>query len=55
MKKWIEKNLIKASIIASIIFAVIIHCVFSIPAPNTWFEAKWGAGEILTYVSTIAL
>lgn len=55
MKKWIENNLIKASMIASIIFAVIIHCTFSIPAPNEWFEAKWGAGELLTYVSTITL
>lgn len=36
-------------------FAFIIHCLFSEPAPNEWFGAKWGAGDILTYVSTIAL
>lgn len=55
MKKWIENNLIKTAIIASISFAVIIHCLFSTPAPNEWIEAKWSAGEVLTYVSTISL
>lgn len=55
MKKWIKDHLILTWIISSILFAFIIHCLFSEPAPNEWFVAKWGAGDILTYVSTIAL
>ena len=41
--------------IASILFAFIIHCLFSGKAPNEWIAAKWGAGDILTYASTVAL
>lgn len=55
MKKWIEKNLILVWIISSIIFAFIIHCLFSIAAPTEWLMAKWSAGDILTFVSTVAL
>ena len=55
MKKWMEEYLIVVWIMSSILFAFITHCLFSEPAPNEWFEAKWGAGDILTYVSTISL
>lgn len=55
MKKWIKDHLILILIISSILFAFIIHCLFSESAPNEWFVAKWGAGDVLTYVSTIAL
>lgn len=41
--------------VSSIVFAFIIHCLFSIQAPCQWIEAKWEAGDILTYVSTVAL
>lgn len=54
-KKWIEKNLIPFWAICSVIVAIIIHIAFSIEAQAEWMEAKWGAGEILTYFSTIAL
>lgn len=42
-------------IVGSSVFALVIHCLFSITAPNEWFEAKWGAGDILTFVSTVSL
>lgn len=55
MKKWIKNHLILLWVICSIVFAFIIHCLFSKAAPNEWWEAEWGAGDILTYVSTVAL
>ena len=58
MKKvlcWFEKHLILTWAIASVIYAIVIHILFSISISNTWFQAKWSAGEILTYVSTVAL
>ena len=41
--------------IASVLFALIIHCLFSVTAPNEWLVAKWEAGDILIYASTVAL
>lgn len=41
--------------IASILFALLIHYLFSKEAPTGFFIAKWGAGDILSYISTIAL
>ena len=40
---------------ASILYAGIVHVLFCIQAPATWTVAKWSAGEILTYVSTVSL
>lgn len=37
------------------LFALIIHLLFSFAAPDKLFEAKWSAGEILTYSSTVSL
>lgn len=54
--KWIKSHkLICVWAGASIIYAFIIHCLFSIYPTNSWFVAKWSAGEILTYVSTVSL
>jgi len=39
----------------SVVFAIIIHFAFSIPAPMKCLVHVWSAGDILTYVSTIAL
>lgn len=50
-----NKHLFFLLIISSIIFAFIIHCLFSKPATNDWFVAEWSAGDILTYTSTVAL
>lgn len=53
--KWIKEHLLISGIIGSTLFALIIHGLFSTPAPTDWFVAKWGAGDILTYASTVAL
>ncbi len=55
LRKMAQKHLIAIWAVASILFALFIHWHFSILAPNEWFAAKWGAGDILTYVSTVAL
>ena len=39
----------------SILFAIIVQCLFSKSASSEIFHAKWGAGDILTYASTVAL
>lgn len=41
--------------IISAIFAIIIHVAFSTPAISRFFVAKWGAGELLAYSSTVAI
>lgn len=41
--------------IISVIFAIIIHFLFSISSPIEFFVAKWSAGELLAYASTVAL
>lgn len=41
--------------IASIGVAVVLQVLFYIDAPIPLLEAKWNAGEILTYISTIML
>ena len=35
--------------------AIIVQWLFSKPASSEIFHAKWGAGDILTYASTVAL
>ena len=55
LKEWVEKHLFLTWIISSGLFAFVIHCSFSITAPNEWLVAKWSAGDILTFVSTVAL
>lgn len=41
--------------IISIITAFLIHICFKIDAPSEFWTATWSSGEILTYISTIAL
>ena len=55
MSKWVKSHLFCTWIVCSAIFAFGVHCLFSIPACSEWFAAKWSAGEILTFVSTVAL
>ncbi len=38
----------------SIIFMLCIHVAFSFVGPE-WLQAKWGAGDMLTYASTVSL
>lgn len=53
--KWMRKHFIATGIIVSMVYAIIIHCLFSFHAPNDLLVAKWTAGEILTYASTVSL
>ena len=54
-RKWFADHFIFVWIVSSTVFAFVIHCLFSTTAPNDWIAAKWGAGDILTFVSTVAL
>lgn len=38
----------------SILYAFVIHWLFNTPG-TVWSQAKWGAGDILTYASTVSL
>ena len=51
---WCAEHEFLSITIVSIVFAFIVHCLFS-EYVNEWLSAKWGAGDILTYVSTIFL
>lgn len=42
-------------LIWSALFALLIHCLFKIPAPIPFLEHVWSAGDILAYISTILL
>ena len=55
IKEWTKQHLVTSWAIASGVFAVLIHILYAIPAPCDFLENKWGAGDILTYVSTVAL
>lgn len=52
---WMKDHIVSVWAIISILFTFAIHCLFSVTAPNEWLTAKWGAGDILTYASTVAL
>ncbi len=41
--------------ILSVVVAAVIHTLFSLPAPKEYWVATWSAGDILTYISTVAL
>lgn len=55
LKDLVEKYMVIFFVLCSVVFAFIIHCLFSSAAPNEWFAAKWNAGDILTFVSTVTL
>lgn len=52
---WMKEHLIQTWAAGSIIFAAIVHILFAIPAPCEFLVHKWDAGDILTYISTVAL
>lgn len=41
--------------ILSVLFAVVIHVLFCLETSNKYLVARWGAGDILAYASTVAL
>lgn len=47
--KWIVRW-----VLLSILFAFAIHVLF-VPIGPSWLQARWGAGDILTYVGTVSL
>lgn len=51
----IQKRWILIWALLSVIYAGIIHILFSVTAQNRFWKANWGAGDILTYVSTVSL
>ena len=52
---WINKHMVISWGIISILYAVAIHFLFHWESGIKLIEAKWSAGEILTYGSTVAL
>lgn len=50
-----KPNLILIWGLVSIIWAIIIHILFHWNTCPEWLVAKWGAGDILTYSSTVSL
>ena len=55
IKSWVIEHEFLSWTFASVLFAFVIHCLFSKEAPTEWLGAEWSAGEILTYTSTVAL
>ena len=55
IKAWIQKHMIAVWAICSILFAIIIHLLFHWETDIEILHAKWSAGDILTYVSTVSL
>ena len=55
IKHWAKRHTIAIFISLSIVYAIIIHILFHWSPKCNWFVAKWGAGDILTYASTISL
>ena len=55
IKAWIQNHMIAIWAICSVLFAIIIHLLFHWETDIEILHAKWSAGDILTYVSTVAL
>ena len=54
-KNLVYKHWIGCWVILSILFAVVIHVLFCLETSNKYLVARWGAGDILAYTSTVAL
>jgi hypothetical protein len=52
---WLMKSKGRFLIIFSVVTALIIQFLFSLYPKSDWLIAKWGAGDLLTYISTIVL
>lgn len=49
------KNHAKKWICAAILFLLLVHIAYKIPAPCEWLSYEWEAGELITFVGTITL
>lgn len=54
-KNFVYKHWIECWMILSILFTVVIHVLFCLETSNRYLVARWGAGDILAYASTVAL
>lgn len=54
-KNFVYKHWIGCWMIFSVLFAVVIHVLFCLETSNKYLVARWGAGDILAYASTVAL
>lgn len=42
-------------LLGSLGFLLIVHILFTIKAPHEWLEAKWTAGDVISFAGTIVL
>lgn len=54
-KNFVYKHWIGCWMILSVLFAVVIHVLFCLETSNKYLVARWDAGDILAYASTVAL
>ena len=54
-KKFVRQHWIFIWALLSVVYAAIVQLLFSLKTSNPFFVAHWGAGDILTYASTISL
>lgn len=55
IRNFFKEHWIGIWIALSVIYAVIIQFFFSFTTSNRFIQAHWGAGDILTYASTVSL
>mgnify|MGYP006991759023 FL=1 len=55
LKKFVRQHWIFIWALLSVVYAAIVQLLFSLKTSNQFFVAHWGAGDILTYASTISL
>ena len=54
-KKFVRQHWIFIWAFLSVVYVAIVQLLFSLKTSNQFFVAHWGAGDILTYASTISL
>ena len=54
-KLWKCINRFRYWIVGCIVFLVFVQILYTIPAPSEWLEAKFDAGDLISFVGTIVL
>ena len=54
-KKFVRQHWIFIWALLSVVYVAIVQLLFSLKTSNQFLVAHWGAGDILTYASTISL
>ena len=52
---WQKIKRFRGWIISCIVFLVVVQILYTIPAPSKWLEARWEAGDLISFVGTIVL